>query len=231
MKGPGKLIAIEGSDSSGKETQSKLIYNILKEEGNNVKLVSFPDYNSESSSCVKMYLGGEFGTNASEVNIFGASICYSVDRFASFTKNWKTFYLNGGIIIADRYTISNVIHQASKIKDEKLRKDYIEWLYDMEFNKMDIPEPDLVLFLDMPPRMAEKLMADRVNKINETTKKDIHERNTEYLLNAYNLSKNIVNEMNWVNINCVDDFGCLYTKQEISTSIYNIIKNNHLLKE
>ena len=203
----GKLIIIEGTDGSGKQTQTELIYNkltlLLGIE--KIKKLSFPNYESKSSEPVKMYLSGEFGKNVEDVNAYAASILYSVDRFASFKTEWENFYNGGGVIISDRYTTSNMIHQASKIRDDSEREKYLKWLIDLEWNKIAIPKPDLVLFLDVPFEVSQRLIEERKNKITGDNKKDIHENNTEYLKNSYNIAKNLSEKYNWNVISCVEN--------------------------
>ena len=177
----GKLIVIEGTDSSGKETQTKLLFERLEKEGKKIKKISFPNYDSPACEPVKMYLAGEFGDNAVEVNPYPISTMYAIDRYASFKKDWGKFYEDNGIIITDRYTTSNMVHQASKIEDEKKKDEYLKWLIELEYEKMELPKPDMVIFLNMPTDMAIKLMANRKNKITGEEKKDIHEKSSEYL--------------------------------------------------
>jgi dTMP kinase len=138
------LIVIEGLDGSGKATNAAALYKKLEELGKNVKKISFPDYDSDSSALIKMYLGGQFGSKPGDVNAYAASAFYAVDRFASFKTGWQTEYQRGDWIIADRYTTSNAVHQASKLEGGE-RDGYFEWLYDFEFNKMGLPKPDLVI--------------------------------------------------------------------------------------
>lgn len=201
----GKLIVIEGTDSSGKQTQTKLLYDKLKEEGHNVKLITFPDYESPSSEPIKMYLRGELGDKPEEVNTYAVSSMYAIDRFISFTKNWKEFYENGGIILSDRYTMSNMIHQASKIENLDEKKKYVEWLYNLEFEKMKIPFPDLVIFLNMPTEFAYKLMEKRLNKFSNEEVKDIHEKNKEYMKKSYENALYMAENYNWKKIDCVKE--------------------------
>lgn len=219
----GKLIVIEGTDSSGKETQTKRVVERLISEGYNIKKVEYPNYASESSALVKMYLNGEFGDKATDINPYAASTFYAVDRFASFKKEWEEFYMNGGIIIADRYTTSNMIHQASKIDDKESKEEYLDWLYDLEFTKMGLPIPDMVLFLNMPPEMSRKLMEQRKNKISGEQEKDIHEKDTEYLIKSYNNACFISDKYNWKKVDCVADGG-LRTIEEIGEEVYINIK-------
>lgn len=220
----GKLIVLEsGTDSSGKETQTNLLFSKLKNEKINVLKVEYPDYNSESSALIKMYLHGEFGKDPYSVNPFASSSFFAVDRYASFKKKWENIYNNGGIIIADRYTTSNMVHQASKINDIEEKENFLNWLYDFEFKKIGIPEPDKVFFLDVPPDISSLLMKDRVNKINGSSKKDIHEDNFEYLLNTYKNSLYVAKKYNWDIIECVKN-NKLKSIEEINEEIYNKTK-------
>ncbi|MGO5073702.1 dTMP kinase [Clostridium sporogenes] len=201
----GRLIVIEGSDGSGKATQTKKLYDKLVKQNKKVKKVEFPNYKSESSSLIKMYLSGEFGKNPDSVNPYASSTFYAVDRFASYKKGWEEFYLNGGIIIADRYTTSNMIHQAAKIKEVQAKDKFLNWLWDFEFEKFNLPVPDCVIFLDMPPKCSKSLMETRNNKFTGEKEKDIHENNYEYLLESYNNSKYISKKYGWNRIECTNE--------------------------
>ena len=219
----GKLIIIEsGSDASGKATQTNKLFEKLSKENNNIRKVEYPNYDSESSSLVKMYLRGDFGKNPSDVDPYIASTFYAADRYASFKTEWEDFYNNGGIVIADRYTTSNMVHQASKM-DEKDRDKYLDWLVDYEFNLYKIPKPDCVIFLDVPIDFSQKLMENRKNKITGEDKKDIHESDIEYLRKSYNNALYIANKYNWEKIDCVKD-GKLRSIDDIHDEIYNIVK-------
>lgn len=201
----GRLIVIEGSDGSGKATQTKKLYDKLVKQNKKVKKVEFPNYKSESSALIKMYLSGEFGRNPDSVNPYASSTFYAVDRFASYKKDWEEFYLKGGIIIADRYTTSNMIHQAAKIKEVQAKDKFLNWLWDFEFEKFNLPVPDCVIFLDMPPKCSKSLMETRNNKFTGEKEKDIHENNYEYLLESYNNSKYISEKYGWNRIECTNE--------------------------
>lgn len=219
----GKLIIIEsGADGSGKATQTKLIYDKLLEENYNVKKITFPNYESESSSLVKMYLRGDFGKKAEEVDPYIASTFFTIDRYGSFKTEWEDFYNNGGIIISDRYTTSNMIHQGAKMKEEELEK-YLEWLYDLEYSFYKIPKPDYVIYLDVSPKIMFKLMENRDNKITGDKEKDIHERDKKYLIRSYNTSKYIAKKYFWDKIQCVENDE-IRTIEDISKEIYKKIK-------
>lgn len=200
----GKLYVIEGVDGSGKATQTELLYQALLAEGKPVRKVSFPDYDSPSSSLIKMYLNGEFGTDPQSVNAFATSVFFAVDRFASFRKDWQEFYENGGIIIADRYVTSNLVHQAGKISDAAEKERYIQWLSDLEYNIFGLPMPDCVIFLDMPPAYSLKLRQQR-NELKQGLTADIHEADQTYLQNAYKNAIGIAKHQEWHTISCVAD--------------------------
>ncbi len=148
-------------DGSGKATQTDLLYQALQKQDKPVRKVSFPNYESPSSSLIKMYLNGEFGSDPQSVNAFATSVFFAVDRFASFRKDWQPFYENGGIIIADRYVTSNLVHQAGKIAEAAEKERYIHWLSDLEYNIFGLPRPDCVIFLDMPPAYSLRLRQQR----------------------------------------------------------------------
>lgn len=174
----GKLIVIEGLDGSGKSTQLELLPENLRKNGIDSKTVSFPDYDSDSSALVKMYLNGEFGKKPDDVNAYAASLFYAVDRFASYKTTWGQYYNNGGVMISGRYTTSNAVHQTSKMPEADWQG-FLDWLYDLEYNKVGIPKPDKVIFLDMPIDVSQKLLSGRYK--GDEAKKDIHESDTAYL--------------------------------------------------
>ena len=125
----GKLIVIEGTDGSGKSTQFKRLTERLQEEGKTFQKLVFPQYAEPSSALIRMYLGGEFGSKPTDVNAYAASAFYAVDRYASYKKVWGEYYEQGGLILSDRYTTSNGVHQASKEAPENRNK-FLHWLYE-----------------------------------------------------------------------------------------------------
>ncbi|GAA3645448.1 dTMP kinase [Asaccharospora irregularis] len=220
----GKLIIIEsGSDASGKATQTKRLYDRLLEEGYNIRQVEYPNYKSQSSALVKMYLRGDFGKNPSDVDPYIASTFFTLDRYASFKTEWEDFYNEGGIVIADRYTTSNMVHQACKM-DIKDRDEYLDWLVNQEFELYKIPKPDCVIFLDVPIEFSKKLMENRKNKITGDEKKDIHESDMKYLQKSYDNSLYIVDKYNWKKINCVKNNN-LRSIEDIHEEVYELVKN------
>ena len=218
----GKLFVIDGTDGSGKQTQFDLLKKHLTEDGIEYRTVSFPNYDSPSSSLVKMYLSGEFGENAKDVSPYIASTFYAADRYATFKKDLKEYYDNGGIILADRYTTANMVHQAGKITDENEREKYLNWLFDLEFNIYGLPVPSEVFFLNMPPEKVEELIKNRENKFTHNDKKDIHERDSKHLEDSYNAACSLVKKYNWNEIKCVKDEE-IRTREDIHSEIYNIV--------
>lgn len=220
----GKLIIIEsGSDASGKATQSEELLKKLTADGYNVRKVEYPNYKSESSTLVKMYLRGDFGKNADDVDAYIASTFFTADRYASFKTEWEEFYRSGGIVIADRYTTSNMVHQASKMEIEE-RDKYLDWLEDYEYNLFKIPRPDEVIFLNVPVDYSIKLMENRKNKFTGEDEKDIHESDKNYLRKTYNNALYIADKYNWKRVECVENEQ-LRTIEDISNEIYGIVKN------
>ncbi len=215
----GKLIVIEGLDGSGKSTQLDLLYENLKQKGIDCKSVSFPDYENPSSTLVKMYLNGTFGKKPGDVNAFAASVFYTVDRYASFKANWGNYYNDGGTVVAGRYTTSNAIHQASKLPESEWES-FLSWLYDFEYNKIGIPEPDKVIFLDMPVEVSQKLLSKRYE--GDNSKKDIHESDTEYLDLCRKAAVFTANYSGWETIPCSKD-GEARSIEDISNDVLNSV--------
>ncbi len=195
----GKLIVIEGLDGSGKSTQLELLIKNLLGKGIDCKSFSFPDYESDSSALVKMYLSGAFGDKPDSVNPYAAATFFSVDRYASYKQNWETYYNNGGNVVVGRYTTSNAIHQTSKLPPEQW-EEYLNWLYDYEYRLMGIPKPDLVIMLDMPTAVSQKLLTGRYG--GDESKKDIHERDVAYLENCRKAAVFTANYSGWQIIGC-----------------------------
>ena len=217
----GKLIIIEASDGSGKATQTERLYQRLLLEQFKVKKIEFPNYSSESSALVKMYLNGEFGTDPDTISPYIASSFYAVDRYASFKKEWEAFYQDGGIILADRYTTSNMVHQAAKLDEDSERDKFLEWLYDYEYNIFGLPIPDYVIFLDMPPEISCGLISKRTSKAFDV-RKDIHEADKQYLIKSYNNANWIASKYNWHKVMCVSN-SSLKTIEEIHEEVYKLV--------
>lgn len=198
----GKLIVIEGLDGSGKSTQLELLPKGLKKQGIDCRTVSFPNYGDDSSALVKMYLAGQFGKKPGDVNAYAASCFYACDRYASFKKDWGKYYSDGGIIVSGRYTTSNAVHQCSKLPENEW-EGFLSWLYDFEYNKLGIPRPDKVIFLDMPTEVSQKLLDKRYDA--DGGHKDIHESDVAYLNRCRKAALYTADYSGWVKIPCAKD--------------------------
>ncbi len=201
----GKIIVIEGTDASGKQTQTDLLYEFLKKENTNVMKLTFPDYKSETSIFVRMYLAGDFGDTADSVDAKTASVFYAADRYASYKTKWEDFIKkDDSIIIFDRYVTSNMVHQAAKYENEAEKNEFLDWLYDFEYNIMGLPKPDKVIFLNMRFDLAKKLMENRKNKITDEASKDIHERDCDYMKKCYDNACFVSKKYAWDEVKCFD---------------------------
>lgn len=213
----GRVIVIEGSDGSGKETQTRLLFEYLQAQGQPVRKMTYPNYESDSSALVRMYLGREFGGDAFAVNPYVTSAFYAVDRFASYLKEWKEFYESGDdhVVICDRYVTSNMLHQAAKLDTPEEKTAFLDWEYDFEYVKGGLPVPEHVFFLDVPPEVSARLIRERANKITHEAKKDIHEANPDFLRRSYENSILLVEKYGWERIACCDGEGNLKPIEEI----------------
>jgi dTMP kinase len=215
----GKLIVIEGTDGSGKSTQFRLLSEHLTQDQVIFKHIVFPRYSEESSALIRMYLGGEFGTNPSDVNAYAASAFYAVDRYASYKKVWGKWYEEGGLVLSDRYTTSNAVHQASKEPEEK-QAGFLQWLYEFEYDQLGLPRPDLIIYLDVPTDFSEKLMRSREAATN--TSADIHEKDLDYLATCRRTGRAAAKYYGWTVIECVRD-GSMRSIEDIHEEIWALV--------
>lgn len=215
-----KLIIIEGLDGSGKSTQTALIEKYFENSGISFRKIKLPDYSSPSSTLVKMYLDGKFGKSADDVNAYAAGAFYAVDRYASYMLDWKKDYDNKSVILADRYATSNSIYQMEKIPRDKW-DEYLEWSADFEYNRIGIPKPDLVIYLDMPVEISQSLMTSRYN--GNESKKDVHEADVEFLTKCRNSALYAAYNQGWAVVPCSDGENPLPV-EEIHKTIIDIIK-------
>lgn len=212
----GKLIVLEGTDGSGKSTQFKLLTERLEAQNTPFKHAVFPRYSEPSSALIRMYLGGEFGSNPSDVNSYAASAFYAVDRYASYKQDWGNWYQQGGLVLCDRYTTSNAVHQASKELPEN-REKFLHWLYEFEYDRLELPKPDLIIYLDVPTDFTERLMRGREEKTG--SKADIHEKDMDYLMTCRKTGKAAAAYYGWTVIDCVKD-GRMRTIEDIHEEIF-----------
>ena len=225
----GQLIIIEGGDGSGKATQTAKLLERLQAEGYKARSVSFPNYDSPAAEPIKMYLRGDFGKEASSVNAYVASTLYAIDRFASFRQDWQRFYKDDGIIIADRYTTSNMVHQMIKYTDLEERKTFLQWLDQLEYDQYGLPRPDAVILLDMPLSLSEALLAERTGKTGGNTG-DIHEQDRSHLIAVHDAYDMLVSTYDWHRVHCENENDQLRTIDDIHEEVYGIVKqciNSH----
>ena len=217
----GRLIVFEGTDGSGKATQSRLLFERLEREGVDCRKLNFPRYGEKSAALVELYLGGAFGSHPDDVNAYAASTFYAVDRYASYKQDWGGYYEAGGLLIADRYTTSNAIHQGSKLPEAELPA-FFDWLYDLEYGKLGLPRPDLVLYLDVDLPTSLKRMQHRQEKQN--TKADIHEQDEAYLENCLRIGRLAAAHYGWTVVPFMKD-GAERALEEKHEEIFSIIRS------
>ncbi|MFH1837881.1 MAG: dTMP kinase [Candidatus Kuenenbacteria bacterium] len=210
----GKLIVIDGLDGSGKATQTKLLIKNLKKNNYKTATIDFPQYSLFFGQMVKRYLKGEFG-KLKNVNPYLCSILYATDRWQNKNKIEK-WLKQGKIVICDRYVSANQIHQTSKLKTKKEKQNFLEWLNKLEFEIFKIPKPDLILFLNVPCKISQKLIKNKKDK-------DIHETNLSHQIAAQKQSLELVKKIsNWKEINCVENNKIL-SKEIISEKIWQTL--------
>jgi len=215
----GKLIVFEGIDGSGKSTQFQMMCERLSDEGRKFKRLVFPRYSEPSSALIKMYLGGDFGDNPDSVNAYAASSFYAVDRYASFIQDWCEYHKSGGLILTDRYTTSNALHQGAKIASDK-RESFFKWLYEYEFSLLGLPSPNLVVFMDIDAESAATRLERRQTETG--TDADIHEKDMNYLHNCAQSGRQAATQFGWHSISCLCE-GIERDPTEIHSEIYDLI--------
>ena len=213
------LIVIEGLDGSGKATQAKLLAQHLASQGLPVREVTFPDYASDSSALIKMYLAGQFGSKPDDVNAYAASSFFAVDRYASYKTDWGRFYEEGGVVIADRYTTSNAVHQCSKLPPEQW-EEFLHWLFDYEFHLLGLPAPDSVIYLQVDPAVSQRLMTARYH--GDESKKDVHEKDTEYLARSRRAAEYCAEHLGWTTVHCTHS-DAMRSIEDIQAEVQGIV--------
>ena len=214
----GKLIVLEGTDGSGKATQARLLAEHLKREGIPFREIDFPRYGSPFAEPAKRYLEGALGKHPGDVNAYAASVLFSVDRLASYKEDWGDAYEAGELILANRYTTSNAVHQASKLPEEE-REEYLKWLFDLEYGRMGLPAPDLVVYLDLPTELSEAMLRQRQQATG--THADIHEQDEAYLRACRENARSIARQLGWTMIRC-DREGSVRPPEEIHGEIWEL---------
>ena len=217
----GKLIVFEGTDGSGKATQTKLLCQTLEERDIPYKKLEFPRYAEESSALIRLYLSGAFGGKAGDVNAYAAATFFAVDRYASYRQDWGEFYENGGLLIADRYTTSNAVHQTSKLSKEEGQA-FLDWLFDFEYRLLGLPAPTRVLYLDLPTELSEQMMRRREQETG--TQADIHEQDEAYLRRCRENAAFVVDYCGWTKIDCAKD-GAVRSIEDIHNEVVSLVED------
>ena len=214
----GKFIVLEGLDGSGKGTQTELLRRTLEEEGRRVRVIEFPDYASEGSALVRMYLGGRLGADPADTNAYAASMFFAADRYVSYVTSWREDWRDPDtVVLANRYTTANAYHQLAKMPREAW-DGFLTWLWDFEFEKLGLPRPDAVLLLDMPERVSSALVKHRSAQTGR--KLDIHETHEEYLLACRRAASYAARACGWRVIPCAPEDGDEpYSREEIAARV------------
>ena len=221
---PAFLVAIDGTDASGKATQTALLARHLKELGKNVLEISYPNYGSESSGPVRMYLEGKLGKCADDTDAYAASVLFAVDRFASFRSEWKEIYERDDyVILLNRYTTANAVHQLSKLDDDAEKEKFLSWLFEFEYGLLKIPSPDLVIYLEMPTEISLSLLEKRCDDTGAV--KDIHEEDKNHLTKSRNAAIYACEKLGWHRVCCGKD-GKARTREDIHEEIFGIFEKN-----
>ncbi len=216
----GKLIVFEGTDGSGKATQAGMLGIKLKERGVPFREIDFPRYGNPFAEPARLYLDGALGKKPEDVSAYAASTLYAVDRYASYKQDWGAAYEAGMLILANRYTTSNAVHQASKLQPAE-RAEFLDWLFDLEYCRLGLPKPDLVLYLDLPTELSEQMLRQREH--NTGVKADIHEQDDTYLRNCRMNARQIAQDLGWSMVNCAPD-GQIRSVQDIHSEVWRKVK-------
>ena len=216
----GKLIVFEGTDGAGKTTQFRLMAQRLEAEGVSVRKIDFPRYGNPFAQPAELYLQGKLGRHPGDVGAYAATTMYAIDRYASYKEDWGEFYEAGGLILANRYTTSNAVHQAAKLGHEE-REEYLRWLFDLEYRRLELPEPDLVVYLDLPTEISARLLRQRQEATH--TAADIHEQDEDYLRQCRENAREIVRQLGWRRIDCARD-GTVRTPEDIHGEVWTLVR-------
>lgn len=196
----GRFIVLDGLDGSGKGTQAERLRDRLAAEGRQVKLISFPNYGTPGAVAVEYYLSGALGSDPSATNAYAASTFYAVDRYLSYRTDWGEFLAGeGNIVIANRYTSANAVHQLSKLPRAEWDS-FLGWLSDFEFGRLGLPRPDLTIYLEMTPAISMRLVSHRSASTGQ--QKDIHELDPHHLEASYAAALYASDAWGWTRLPC-----------------------------
>ena len=216
----GKLIVFEGTDGAGKATQTRLLAQRFQTEGIPFHEIDFPRYGNPFAEPARLYLNGALGSSPGDVSAYAASTLYAVDRYASYKEDWGRDYEAGELILANRYTTSNAVHQASKLERAE-REAFLSWLFDLEYRRLELPEPDLVVYLDLPVELTERLLRARRERTH--TQADIHEQDEAYLRSCRENAREIARDLGWRRIDCSRN-GDLRTPEDIHREVWSAVE-------
>ena len=216
----GRLIVFEGTDGSGKATQARLLAQRLEREAVPFREIDFPRYGNPFAQPAKLYLEGRLGSRPEDVNAYASSTFFAVDRYASYREDWGGDYEAGKLILANRYTTSNAVHQASKL-DAAEREAFLDWLFDLEYCRLGLPEPDLVLYLDLPTEISGQML--RLREAVTHTQADIHEKDAAYLRQCRQNAAEIVRRLGWQRIDC-SRCGAVRTPEDIHGEVWRLVR-------
>ena len=216
----GKLIVFEGADGAGKATQARLLARRFAAEGVRFHEIDFPRYGNPFAEPARLYLSGALGEKPGDVNAYAASAFFAVDRCASYREDWGGFYEAGGLILANRYTTSNAVHQASKLEEGE-REAFLAWLFDLEYRRLELPEPDLVLYLDLPPELSERMLRRREERTGAEA--DIHERDAGYLRRCRESARQVARGLGWRVVDCARE-GAVRPPEEIHADLWELVR-------
>lgn len=217
----GRLIVFEGTDGSGKATQAELLCQTLEQRGISFRRLAFPRYQEDSSALIRLYLSGAFGSHPDDVNAYAAATFFAVDRYASYKQDWGEYYRQGGLLIADRYTTSNAVHQASKLPPEQC-KSFLDWLFHFEYDLLELPRPTRVLYLDLPTELSEQMM--RLREQATRTTADIHEQDDAYLRRCRENAAFVTDYCGWIRINCAEN-GMIRSREDIHAEVLDKLRD------
>lgn len=216
----GKLIVFEGTDGSGKATQAKMLAERLALEQVHFQEIDFPRYGNPFAEPARLYLAGALGGKPGDVSAYASSTLFAVDRYASYKEDWGGAYEAGELILANRYTTSNAVHQASKLPPGD-REAFLTWLFDLEYNRLGLPEPDLVVYLDLPPELSERMLRHREAETGAAA--DIHERDTAYLRCCRESAREIARSLGWQVVDC-SSFGEIRQPEAICQDVWGLVR-------
>ena len=221
METLGKLIVFEGTDGSGKATQTEMLCQTLEKQHIPFRRLSFPRYEEPSSALIRLYLGGAFGSHPDDVNAYAASAFYSVDRYASYKQDWGAYYRQSGLLIADRYTTSNAVHQTAKLPPEQ-RRAFLDWLFHFEYDLLELPRPTRVVYLDLPTELSEQMMRRREQDTHTTA--DVHEQDEAYLRRCRENAVFVTDYCGWTRIDCARG-GVMRSREDIHAEVLEKLRD------